>query len=496
MTSALAHAQIVQQYPRGLRVLVCGGGNAAHVFAGQLSARGASTTLLSTYPGEADAIRLGLDGSADAGYRGKRGIAVKNWCLDRSGVNVGTLCGTPISVASRVESAFTPSSSSSSSSSSSASSADSSSSVYEYYDAIVLALPAFAHDTYLTAMAPYLASSDPARAPTVLCAAVAQGGFDMAVRAALTAANVTSTVVIAGLETLPWACRLVSQGAECEIFGTKTEVDVAVAVHPNGSSSSSVGYDGGSASAKNAADSLRRHTPRALDILQALVGSTPRLRLASGFLGVTLMNINSLWHPTLMYHRWKDWDGEETFEAPPLFYEGASDAVGASAAAMSEEVALVCATLQSRYSGGGGRRLLDDLTTVRKAHDWFIRAYGDEQPAMDRTSVATMLRTNPAYQGLTHPMTQLAHYDAFGSAVPDPKPRLVPDFHHRYLSEDIPYGAWRDDTALLNLSNHQPLNLLSFYFNFDFFNDEPARSQIVPVKCPLHRSRKDNRIPD
>ena len=82
---------------------------------------------------------------------------------------------------------------------------------------------------------------------------------------------------------------------------------------------------------ENAAEILQRHTPRALEILQAVVGHIPRLRLASGFLGVTLMNINSLWHPTLMYHRWKDWDGEETFESPPLFYEGAGDEVGASA---------------------------------------------------------------------------------------------------------------------------------------------------------------------
>lgn len=418
-----------QQYPRGIRVLVCGGGNAAHVFAGQLSARGALTTMLSTFPGEADAIKLGLNGSPTAKKPAvDRGIAVKNWPLDRSGSNFGTLRGTPISVASRVESAFTPSSSSTTDSIE-----------YEYYDAIVLALPAFAHDSYLTSMAPYLASPHPTRPPTVLCAAVAQGGFDLAVNAALTAANVTSTVVIAGLETLPWACRLVSQGSECEILGSKTEVDVAVAVHTPNGSSSGVGDDGKS-TAKNAADLLKRHTPRALEILQAVVGHTPRLRLASGFLGVTLMNINSLWHPTLMYHRWnKEWDGQETFESPPLFYEGASDDMGASAVAMSEEVAKVCDTLQARYGGKGGR-LLDDLSTVRKAYDWFIRAYGDET-AMDRTSVATMLRTNPAYQGLTHPMKKLAQHDSSGPATPDVKPRLVPDYHHRYLSEDIPYGA-------------------------------------------------------
>ena len=395
-------------------------GNAAHVLVGQLSSRGALCSLLSTYPGEADAIRNGLSESPTEKKRtSDRGIVVKHWCLDRSGTNFGTLRGTPVSVASRVESAFTPTTTTPTTSS-----ITTTRDAVEYYDCIIIALPAFAHDTYLNAMAPYLASPHPSRPPTVLVAAVAQGGFDLAVRAALTRANVTSTVVIAGLETLPWACRLVSQGSECEILGTKTEVDVAIAAHPNGTSSSS---------------GVKRHIPRALDILQAVVGHAPRLRLASGFLGVTLMNINSLWHPTLMYHRWNEekdgWDGEETFETPPLFYEGASDDVGVTVSAMSKEVANVCAVLKDRY----GDDLLDDLSSCRDAYDWFIRAYSHESD-MDCTSVTTMLRTNPAYQGLTHPMKKLVRYDDSGSAIPDAKPRLVPDFHHRYLSEDIPYG--------------------------------------------------------
>ena len=309
----------------------------------------------------------------------------------------------------------------------STSEAEASAETYEHFDTIILALPAFAHENYLNSIAPYL-SGHPDRPPTTICAAVAQGGFDMAVRAALAAANVTTDhVVIAGLETLPWACRLISQGSECEILGTKSEVDVAVAYH----------LHGGTGAGEDAKGLQKRHIHRAFEQLQAIVGSTPRLRLASGFLGVSLMNINSLWHPTLMYHRWKNWNGKDTFETPPLFYEGATDEVGDTATALSEEVGLICDVLKARYPG----TLSDDLTTVRKAHAWFLRAYGDE-PNIDRTSVTTMLRTNPAYMGLTHPMRPVQVYDAFGSAVPDPKPKLMPDFHHRYLCEDIPYGEY------------------------------------------------------
>ena len=79
---------------------------------------------------------------------------------------------------------------------------------------LYLRLPAFAHDTYLAGIAPYLKLEDTRHNPTVICAAVAQGGFDLAARAALNEAEVTAPVVIAGFETLPWACRILRPGRE------------------------------------------------------------------------------------------------------------------------------------------------------------------------------------------------------------------------------------------------------------------------------------------
>ena len=120
-------------------------------------------------------------------------------------------------------------------------------------------------------------------------------------RAALESARVDRSVVIAGLETLPWACRLVEPGRRADVLGTKSAVDAAITMHPDPDR-----------------DILARHTPPALEMMQTVVGPAPTLRLASGFLGVSLMNIISFWHPTLMWHRWKVWDGQETFDAPPM----------------------------------------------------------------------------------------------------------------------------------------------------------------------------------
>ena len=57
---------------------------------------------------------------------------------------------------------------------------------------------------------------------------------------------------------------------------------------------------------------------------------------------------------------------------------------------------------------------------------WDLRCYPND--IADETNMCTALRTNAAYQGLKHPMKQIS------------EGKFVPDFHHRYLTEDIPYG--------------------------------------------------------
>lgn len=371
-----------------LRVLVCGGGNAAHVFLGELAARGHRPTLLSTFPGEAARLRAGCE--ANDGQ-----VEVRGWSLDPSGENIGVMHGRPTSIVGSFAEAFAP--------------RDTWSSSVERYDLILLSLPAFAHESYLQGVVPYIKrySDDPDRLPVVLAAAVAQGGFDMAVRAALGGAGAVRTrFIIAGLETLPWACRVIQPGRLAEVLGTKAEVDAAVATHPDPSAARDV-------------------TARTLHMLQRVVGNTPKLRPASGFLGIALMNINSYWHPTLLWHRWKDWDGKETFDAPPLLYETAPDDLACDA--MSAEVGEVVAALRRRY----GSRLVDTLDSATPVRDWFLRSYGRE-PSLDTSSTAAMMRTNPAYKGLTHPMKVRPN-------VEGPK-NLVPDFSHRYITEDVPYG--------------------------------------------------------
>jgi len=253
---------------------------------------------------------------------------------------------------------------------------------------------------------------------------VAQGGFDMAARAALAdAGEFRGEVVVAGFETLPWACRVARPGAVAEVLGTKDTVDAAVAVFPGTS------------------ENLDVYAKPVLQTLQIAVGPVPEVRLASGFLGITLMNINAFWHPTLLWHRWRDWDGTPVEGPPPLLYETAPDDLACDA--MSAEIAAVVAAIRARYPPGA---LVDDMSSARPVRSWFLDSYGHD-PNLDKTSTATMMRTNPAYRGLTHPMRpverkkngDVSSRDSENSADPGAK-LLVPDFSHRYVAEDVGYG--------------------------------------------------------
>ena len=59
-------------------------------------------------------------------------------------------------------------------------------------------------------------------------------------------------------------------------------------------------------------------------------------------------------------------------------------------------------------------------------YNWYMRCY--PQDISDKTKLYTAIQTNAAYQGLKHPVKK----------TEDGK--FLPDFSHRYMTEDIPFG--------------------------------------------------------
>ncbi|CAB9517829.1 Octopine dehydrogenase [Seminavis robusta] len=258
-------------------------------------------------------------------------------------------------------------------------------------DVVIFALPSFTHEMYLKALKPHL------KRGVTLGSMPGEGGFDLCAIHNLGGDFVKASNLFA-LETLPWACRIKEYGTSVEVLGTKKEIDIVVSPK-DGSTVNEV-----------------------LGLLQRLIGKEPILKPACNFLAVTLMNINSVWHPTISYGFFRNHDITKPFDEPPPFYEGADEYTGEMLAKVSDEVLEVKRVLLEKYPGL-------DLSSLTHVRDWMLRSYGDD--IGDKTNIYTMLHSNKGYRGLSHPMSEVD--------TPEGK-KYVPNFRYRYYTEDIPMG--------------------------------------------------------
>ncbi|GAB4543856.1 MAG: hypothetical protein Kow0063_37390 [Anaerolineae bacterium] len=260
---------------------------------------------------------------------------------------------------------------------------------------VLLSLPAFAHEIILRKIAPYLEDG------VWLGALPARGAFDWCAREVL--GDKRDTVILFGLQTLPWACRIREFGQEVVVLGTKTEVDLAA--WPS------------------------RHAEQVAISLSDLVG-VPMCPI-SCFLSLTLAGTGQLIHPGIMYGLFHDWDGHPYAEAP-LFYHGIDSETAEILERLSGEVQSLRALLEERFPDL-------DLSAVLSLYDWLRRAYGDR--IGDCSSLRNCFVSNEGYAGLRAPMRRVG--DGW-----------LPDFQTRYLTEDVPYAliATRGIAELAGLS--------------------------------------------
>jgi hypothetical protein len=254
-------------------------------------------------------------------------------------------------------------------------------------DMIVFALPAFLHGSYLSALEPFIEEG------CVLVGLPGQNGFEFDVRAAL--GRRLGTCVVMNFESLPWICRIVEFGRSVRILGTKDRLAGAI---------------------QGSLVSARVQDPFAL--LQKVIGSRPRLAVSGHLLGITLGSLNAYSHPPIVYGRWRNWDGG-SLDHLPLFYREVDPFTADLLSAISGEVVATSRRIMSEHPEV-------DLSQVIPMYDWDIACYGHQ--IRDKTNLMTALRTNSGYEGITHPM------------IRTPDGRYVPDFSHRFLSEDVPFG--------------------------------------------------------
>lgn len=254
-------------------------------------------------------------------------------------------------------------------------------------DLIIFAVPAFRHLKYLTSLKPYIEDG------CVIGGLPGQNGFEFDVRMAL--GQRLKNCVVMNFDSLPWICRITEFGKSAKISGCKDLL---------------VGALQGDLSKARLKDPLA--------VMRSLLGKTPRLVVSGHLLGITLRSLNAYSHPPIMYGRWKDWNGKP-LERPPLFYHDIEEETAELLGKISEEVVATSKGIMSQYPGV-------DLSHVIPMYDWDIGCYGND--IKDKTNLMTALRTNSGYAGIPHPMirTESGEY--------------IPDFNHRFLTEDVPFG--------------------------------------------------------
>ncbi|XP_071118322.1 opine dehydrogenase-like [Haliotis cracherodii] len=252
-------------------------------------------------------------------------------------------------------------------------------------DVIIFTSPAFAHQSYLEAIEPYVQPN------TTIVGMPGQPGFEFQVFDVLK--DKANQCVIMSYESLPWACRIAEFGKCVHILMVKVNLMGCII----------------------RGRSMPSYDP--METVQRVMGKAPILTVANNYIEPILAT-KAIIHPPIMYGKWKNWDGKP-LDKKPLFYQGLDEDQARYLGGISDELVATAKAIATQ-------RPEVNLSGVLQLYDWYLR---DHKPYIkDSTSLQTVLQTDTAYDGLVHPMKE----------TEDGK--FVPDFRYRYLTEDVPYG--------------------------------------------------------
>ena len=79
--------------------------------------------------------------------------------------------------------------------------------------------------------------------------------------------------------------------------------------------------------------------------LQYLLGPLPKLMVSGHLLGVQLMSTNAYLHTSILYGQWEKWNGN-SFDEPPLFYNGLTESAANLLSSVSEEVLYIAEVIK------------------------------------------------------------------------------------------------------------------------------------------------------
>ncbi|XP_013410793.1 octopine dehydrogenase [Lingula anatina] len=257
---------------------------------------------------------------------------------------------------------------------------------------IFLMTPASAHEEYLKAIQPHIEPD------TVIVGLPGQCGFEFAVRTILK--DKLDQLAILSFDSHPWYSEIKTYGLSVEVKATKKILKGAIF----GKEIMKVGLG-----------------KEPVEAVQYLMGEQPVLDVRGHVLGVTLMAPNASLHPAIMYRKWArdEEDEEEPVDEAPLFFQDVDRLATALLSAINCEILDIARAVRK-----ANREV--DLFTVKDIFDWYLECYPDE--IENKNTLTTVLKTNKAYNGIKHPMKSVD-----GG-------KFLPDYTHRYLAEDVPFG--------------------------------------------------------
>jgi hypothetical protein len=201
-------------------------------------------------------------------------------------------------------------------------------------------------------------------------------------------------MIFCGYEALPWTIRMIEWGRKACIIGTQNEILAAVVP--------------------------QTAAGEALETLQSLyIFGLTNAKAGHSVRSVFLHNPAYIYHPGIMFGRWCPdvWDGTPVEAAPP-FYHGIDDYTETVLLQMGDETQAI------------GKRIAEssqasDLVDVPETKQFMMTAFASS--ITDPSTLKSCFQSNRAYHDIKHDCLE-----ADGG--------VVPDFQHRYLSEDVPIG--------------------------------------------------------
>jgi hypothetical protein len=251
---------------------------------------------------------------------------------------------------------------------------------------ILLICPANSHEVILKSIAPYVESG------VLIGATPAPGGFNMLARYILAeyGGKQSDEYTIFGMGCLPWVCRINEWGKSVNLAGTKKYDDVTVLPESQ--------------------------TDNVLKILNFLYVDT-KMNSNGNFLHTTFFPTNCIIHPGISMGIWNDYNGESIKEAP-LFYQNMNDFTAEIIDGLSNDIQQTCKKAEERL------QVKLDVPTIQQ---FMLNVYPDD--ILDKSSTQKLFATNRQFNGLRAPV--IPHSSGVG---------YQPNFHFRYLTEDLPHG--------------------------------------------------------